>query len=242
MWILIICAAQAPFEDAHCINVQSVQYVLHLHEEHDVKINSTLRDRRRQQTARDIQLAALRLSLREGYAAVTTEAIAAETGISLRTFFNYYPNKQSAILGEPPVLNESETSWIINSKNPLVEDLAHLLGGLLDSKQMDRQVVRMLDQIWNSTPELMVVFRNSMDSIATAIGSLLKARFGPDREAEAVLIAELATHALSHTVRAWAADESMNTVDIPPMIERQLREVCSMLVQSTCPSKASTIR
>lgn len=188
-----------------------------------------LRDRRRQQTARDIQLAALRLSLRSGYAAVTTDLIAAEAGISPRTFFNYYHNKQAAILGEAPELNCDCADWIVTSSDPLPQDLAQLMGSLLEQKHMDREVVRMLGQIWHSTPELMARFRASMDSIAQAVGSLLERRLGAGREAEAMLVAELATHALSHAVRAWADDETMSLSEIPSMVERQLSGVGALL-------------
>lgn len=62
----------------------------------------SLRERRRQQTARDIQLATLDLAVKKGLENVTTEEIAATTGISTRTFFNYYTNKETAAVGAPP--------------------------------------------------------------------------------------------------------------------------------------------
>ena len=65
-------------------------------------VKTTLRDRRRIQTAREIQRTALSLALRQGYDSVTTEMIAAEAGISQRTFFNYYLNKNAAIIGTAP--------------------------------------------------------------------------------------------------------------------------------------------
>ena len=92
---------------------------------------------------------------------------------------------------------------------------------MLELKDLDRQVVRMIEQVWDTTPELMAVFRNSMDNIALTIGGLLHARLGPDRQAEAMLIAELATHALSHAVRTWAGDETMTESDIPDMLRRR---------------------
>ncbi len=192
-------------------------------------MNDTLRDRRRRQTARDIQLAALRLSLNMGYASVTTESIASEAGISPRTFFNYYANKQSAILGEVPALRPEDACWIIHSRNPLVEDLARLLGAILDNKHLDRKVVRMMEKVWETTPELVVVFRNSLDNIALAIGDLLAQRLGPGRETEAALIAGLSIHVLSYAVRSWAADETMTTGDLLPLMRRQLHEICRLL-------------
>ncbi len=62
----------------------------------------SLRERRRQQTARDIQLATLDLAVKKGLENVTTEEIAATTGISTRTFFNYYTNKETAAVGARP--------------------------------------------------------------------------------------------------------------------------------------------
>lgn len=193
-------------------------------------MTTNLRDRRRLQTAREIQLAALRLSLRHGYGAVTTDSIAAEAGISTRTFFNYYPNKQAAVLGTPPHLDSCAAHWIVASTGPLADDLACLLGRMLEAKEIDREIVRMIEKVWDTTPELMAVFRNSMDNIALTLGGLLQARLGPDRQSEAMLLAELATHALSHAVRRWAVDDAMAVDDIPPMIARQMRAVGGLLV------------
>lgn len=190
---------------------------------------TTLRDRRRQQTARDIQLAALRLSVRIGYAAVTTDSIACEAGISPRTFFNYYSNKQAAVLGAPPQLDRCRAAWIVTSQRSLIDDLVCLFECMLESEHFDRQAVHLIEQVWNTTPELMAVFRNSMDNIAMTIGALLQERLGPDRQTEAMLIAELATHALSHAFRLWAADETIKESDIPDLIRLSLRKVSTSL-------------
>lgn len=201
-------------------------------------MSNSLRDRRREQTAREIQLAALRLSLRAGYGAVTTDSIAAEAGISPRTFFNYYPNKQAAVLGMPPEVNQCDASWIVGSQGSLLDDLVALYGDMLRFKQMDRQVVRMIEQVWDSTPELMAVFRNSLDNIAQIVGGLLQERLGPGRETEAMLVAELATHALSHAVRLWAADETLDEADILRLMRQHLDHVGTLLVEGRTPLDA----
>src|SRR5271165_2273662 len=54
-----------------------------------------LRERRRRQTSADIRDAAVRLALQRGFDKVTIEEICVEAGISSRTFFNYFPNKES---------------------------------------------------------------------------------------------------------------------------------------------------
>ncbi|MCB5161252.1 TetR/AcrR family transcriptional regulator [Marinomonas algarum] len=60
---------------------------------------SNLRERRRLQTAQDIQRATLELINEKGVDNVTTLDISHHLGISQRTFFNYYPNKEAALMG-----------------------------------------------------------------------------------------------------------------------------------------------
>lgn len=58
-----------------------------------------LRERKKRQTREDLHRAALDLVEQKGFAAVTTEEIAARAGVSARTFFNYYASKDGAVLG-----------------------------------------------------------------------------------------------------------------------------------------------
>lgn len=58
-----------------------------------------LRERQRIALRADIQAAALRMFAEQGYGNVTTEAIAAEVGISPSTFFRHVPSKEHLLLG-----------------------------------------------------------------------------------------------------------------------------------------------
>ncbi len=63
------------------------------------------REHKRAQTYRRIHEAAVALAVRDGLAAATVSDIAERAGVSRRTFFNYYPCKEDAILGirEPQI-------------------------------------------------------------------------------------------------------------------------------------------
>jgi len=56
------------------------------------------RERKRRETARRIADAGLRLFIANGYEATTLDAIAAEAGISRRTFFYYFKSKDDILL------------------------------------------------------------------------------------------------------------------------------------------------
>ena len=64
-----------------------------------------VRDRKRAETFRRIHEAAVELTLRDGLATATVTDIAERAGISRRTFFNYFPCKEDAVLGlsEPQI-------------------------------------------------------------------------------------------------------------------------------------------
>jgi len=71
-----------------------------------------LRERKKAETRAALSSAALRLAEAQGPDRVTVESIAEAAGVSTRTFFNYFPTKDDAILGIDPA-----------EQSELVEDL-----------------------------------------------------------------------------------------------------------------------
>ena len=68
-----------------------------------------LRERKRIATRRAIQLAAVELASERGFDRVTIDEISHVANVSPRTFFNYFPSKESAIIGELPELPDEES-------------------------------------------------------------------------------------------------------------------------------------
>lgn len=71
-----------------------------------------LRERKKQQTRKALHRAALEMVTARGMAQVTTEEIAERVGVSPRTFFNYFPTKESAVLGIGPDAPERVGNWL----------------------------------------------------------------------------------------------------------------------------------
>ncbi|GAA1550992.1 TetR/AcrR family transcriptional regulator [Kribbella hippodromi] len=61
-----------------------------------------MRERKKRETRAALADAALRLALEKGPDQVTVEEIAEAADVSVRTFFNYFPHKEYAILGRNP--------------------------------------------------------------------------------------------------------------------------------------------
>ncbi|MCS5733689.1 TetR/AcrR family transcriptional regulator [Herbiconiux daphne] len=58
-----------------------------------------LRERKKRETARAIEVAAVELAAEHPLTEITIEAISARADVTSRTFFNYYASKEDAVLG-----------------------------------------------------------------------------------------------------------------------------------------------
>jgi AcrR family transcriptional regulator len=78
-----------------------------------VAIDLGRRDRKKNATRRALRNAALELVAERGFAHVTIEDITEAVDIAPRTFFNYFPSKESAVIGaDPERIEEMRTSLI----------------------------------------------------------------------------------------------------------------------------------
>lgn len=100
---------------------------------------------RRYRTAKKIQATAIDLAVRDGLANVTTDAIARAAGISTRSFFNYYPYKEAAIMGPPPDYPADAIEQFVAAKGALIDDLNRMITAHLIRFVDDRQ---MMAHVW----------------------------------------------------------------------------------------------
>lgn len=188
-----------------------------------------LRQRRRLQTARDIQMAAVTLALRHGLDCTTTDAIAKEAAVSTRTFFNYYPNKEAAFLGEAMKIDMAGAEWFIGSTAPLPEDLGLLLGRLYQVAPVERALLMKILEVVEKNPSLRDMFHVRGKATADVLADILAARLGEDRQIEARLLSDLAVRALTEAVLNWAKDSDMRLDDLSAVITDNLRRVARVM-------------
>jgi AcrR family transcriptional regulator len=87
----------------------------------------SLRERKKAETWAAIHEAAAALVMERGIERTTVEAIAESVGISARTFFNYFPSKEDAVLGmRAPVLDPTLLEGF-SLEHDALEQVAELL-------------------------------------------------------------------------------------------------------------------
>jgi AcrR family transcriptional regulator len=96
---------------------------------------TSLRDRKRAETWNALHRAAAEAALAHGLEQVTVDAVAAAAGVSCRTFFNYFPTKEDAVLGlrEPTVDEQVLAAYDVDGD--LLEETGRLMLSVMRSIQ-----------------------------------------------------------------------------------------------------------
>lgn len=165
-----------------------------------------LRDRRKQETARDIQRATLRLAIRHGLENVTTEAIAQAVGISARTFFNYYENKVAAAVGTPPGFCAESLEELRSGTGPLARDIRRLLERHVSMLAEDLEVLSMVRQVVHASPAARSVLDRVLHEQGEVLAGCLSERVG-DRDVGTAL-ADGAVRCTARAILLWENDKA----------------------------------
>ncbi|MDN5885896.1 MAG: TetR/AcrR family transcriptional regulator [Micrococcaceae bacterium] len=92
----------------------------------------TQRERNRLETWNAIHDAAAAMTLEDGPVSVTIEAVASRAGVSKRTFFNYFPTKEDAILGtRAPLVSDELLEKFRSSDADLLTRIVRILAGVM---------------------------------------------------------------------------------------------------------------
>ncbi len=186
----------------------------------------TLTERRKAATQLEIANAAARLFTAHGAAGTTAEAIAAEGGVSLRTFYRYFRTKEDAVA---PLLTVGADDWRAHfaetpAGTPLhraVEDA--IRATLEDADEEGLAPIRGLLRAMTDDPDLAGVwYRVNGESEAELLPIL--ARVATDADPLTLrLMAAAATDAIRIAFEVWAAgDDERMPVELATLCFRRL--------------------
>jgi len=137
---------------------------------------------RKRATALSLRRHALQLVANHGYAATSTDDIARAAGVSPRTFFNYFPTKESAVLMPDGLLNDLVITAL--DRRPSAEDpVASVAAAAMETfrtlavlAQHDDALLLLGIRVMLTEPALKRVVLERRGAVEEAIWTALQAR------------------------------------------------------------------
>ena len=180
-----------------------------------------LRERKKVETYRRLATAARELAMAKGLEAVTVEDIAAAADVSPRTFFNYFANKEDAIVGvDPSALDDVRVQLI--DRPPKESPLQALRAVLAPSSEELAEVAyrwTMRTQLVCRYPSLTPRHLAGLAKVETALSSALAERLGTDDDDPyPTLVVAAVVGALRATLTWWEANG--HPLDLDSAVDR----------------------
>lgn len=178
-----------------------------------------LRERKRRATRRAILLAAITAVRENGLEAVTVDEIARIADVSPRTFFNYFPSKEAAIVGDGPELPDDDVQdAFVRDRSPILRAIASMFSSVISPALDDQEIVLMRRAITQKNPEIGSRRWVSIHRFEGELTELIARRLNDEHPAlaaeslalasQARLIAFVAIAAMRHAWLDWMDDTS----------------------------------
>lgn len=176
-----------------------------------------LRERKRAQTAAAIHQAAVELVLEGGLEETTIDAISSRADVSTRTFFNYFPSKEDAVLGIDEAAVSAELEKVHVSTGDTLAAVFDLIYAIFEAsggtqrKDAKREIVRKHPQLMTRQ---MVRIAELEDRLSAIIADWLNddPRFAGSGDSErleqARIILGIGLSTVRVSMRAWAGHGS----------------------------------
>jgi AcrR family transcriptional regulator len=175
----------------------------------------TLRERNRIRVRRDIQDAAWTLFAERGFAAVTTDEIAAAAGVSTSTYFRYVAAKEDLLL--QPLLVSSAEIVATYSARPDDEPVAASLAAAIRerSAEVSDAELRRWRAAMRTATELSPRVVLIADDDRAALVALAASRMGvPDGDVRAGVAVQVVLAAAEYAYRRWLAVEDQSLLEL----------------------------
>ena len=190
-----------------------------------------LRARKKQQTREGLQSAALRLTAERGLDHVTVEDIATEADVSVRTFFNYFPTKEDAVIGVQPGWLDATLALLAArpaGEQPFLS-LRVVLMELSERLVQGREEHVLRRQVVADNPSLLPRHIAAFVEFERALESALhdRERLGPP-SLDAALLVSCSVAGMRVAVDAWVASDG--SVPLRDLLTRALDQLAAGLL------------
>ena len=199
---------------------------------------ASLRERKKLATRRSLRRVALDLVAERGFAHVTVEDIAEAADVSPRTFFNYFPSKEAAVVGADPdrvatlrerIVHEAPGEPVLTALRVVMtseaeawaDELSELGGDPADWLRRVKEA--------RADPHLRAAHAAQMAMVERAIAEGLAERLGTDvdRDPYPGLLAATAAGVFRASITFWAG--SGGTVPLDQLVDLAFRALADGL-------------
>ncbi len=180
-----------------------------MHDVQEVDDTTGLRERKKRARREALIDATHRLAGAQGLEHVTVEAICAEVGVSVRTFFNYFGSKDDAALGMADWTPDPESAEVFAAGGPtghLLADLQVLVAGILENPPLGPDRMARAFELAKTEPDLLVRAYVRINRQHEAVAGLARRRLGESADEAMVHVIGALMMVLSHaTFERWDA-------------------------------------
>src|SRR4051794_24063712 len=167
-----------------------------------------LRERKKERTARAIEDAALRLFAKRGFHATTVADIAEAADVAPRTFFAYFPSKESVLFGDYEAVLQSLSEHLDARTGELVDALRAWIVDLVEAETMPDKRDLQRRQVIDANEQLLAYERQQIARFETVIAAAAATELGVEPgDLHARVFAAAAAAALSALRPALDAPE-----------------------------------
>jgi AcrR family transcriptional regulator len=184
-----------------------------------------LRERKKRATREALHDAALRLTLERGLEHLTVEEISAVAGVSPRTFFNYFPGKEQAIIGDDLfAVDARQVTAVMTGAASVLDGMQAIALEVAATTATRREQVQLRWRVITRYPALITRMFARLEEFNTIVASAVAARLGsaPD-DVYPQLMAAMTTTGIRVAVQRWTTGHG----DDP--LERHMAEVFGLL-------------
>jgi len=170
-----------------------------------------LRERKKRATRDALARAALRMAAERGFENVTVEAVTDAAGVSVRTFFNYFPCLEDAITRPRQENAERVRRAVLEAPKDVtaLRALQEAIGRELAHVERDHEVWKLQIAVLRTSPSLLPGFLAAQGADEHALVAAVAERLGQDPESELRprLLVHVAIAAARAAVELWVASE-----------------------------------
>ncbi len=186
-----------------------------------------LRDRKKRQTRAALCRAAVTLVLERGLDHVTVEDISTAAGVSPRTFFNYFPGKEDAVVGPDPEVGPRVRRRVLEQPADVVAGDAvrvALLAEISDVMAEERELWLLRMKVVKQHPALLArVFAGGEEAEKHLVAGIAERVGQQPTDLYPMLLASAAGAACRVAFARWAEQGD------PPPLENLLDEALDLL-------------